>query len=49
VPTRIRLELRTNPFLRPDAPTIRRRLDMPHGSDVEVFAEIRARKDNFRG
>ena len=49
VPTRIRLELGTNPFLRPDQPAIRRRLGLPDASDVEVFAEIRARKDSFRG
>ena len=47
VPTTIGLELGTNPFLRPDAPAIRQRLGMQaHG---DVFAELRTRKDNFRG
>lgn len=49
VPTSIGVELRTNPFLRPDAATIRSRLGMQRNGDAEVFAEIRSRKDNFRG
>ena len=49
VPTTIDVELRTNPFLRPDAPAIRERLGMIDSDDVAVFAEIRALKDNFRG
>ncbi|OED38959.1 hydroxyacylglutathione hydrolase [Chromatiales bacterium (ex Bugula neritina AB1)] len=47
VPSKLSEELRTNPFLRADAPEIRAQLNMQHASDVEVFAEIRARKDNF--
>jgi hydroxyacylglutathione hydrolase len=49
VPTTIGVELRTNPFLRPHIPAIRERLGMNESTDVEVFAELRARKDNFRG
>ncbi|MEZ5823971.1 MAG: hydroxyacylglutathione hydrolase [Geminicoccaceae bacterium] len=47
VPTTLGLERRTNPFLRPDDAGIRRVLGMEAASDVEVFAEIRRRKDNF--
>ena len=47
VPTSIGLERRTNPFLRPGSESLRRTLGMPHASDTEVFAEIRARKDRF--
>ncbi|MHA1547769.1 MAG: hydroxyacylglutathione hydrolase [Alphaproteobacteria bacterium] len=47
LPTTIALEKQTNPFLRPDSPEIRRRLDMADAADVEVFAETRRRKDNF--
>lgn len=49
VPTTIDLELRTNPFLRADSPAIRARLEMAEASDVAVFAEVRARKDSFKG
>lgn len=47
IPSTIGLEKRTNPFLRPDSPAIRRTLNMQKASDVEVFAEMRARKDRF--
>ncbi|MCY4199722.1 MAG: hydroxyacylglutathione hydrolase [Gammaproteobacteria bacterium] len=47
VPTSIGLERRTNPFLRPSSESLRRTLDMLDASDVEVFAEVRARKDRF--
>jgi hydroxyacylglutathione hydrolase len=47
VPSTIGLEKRTNPFLRPYSPEIRRTLNMPGASDVEVFAEMRSRKDRF--
>lgn len=47
IPSTIGLEKRTNPFLRPDSPEIRRTLNMPNASNVEVFAEMRARKDRF--
>ena len=47
LPTTIARELETNPFLRASDPSIRRHLGMEGASDVEVFAEIRKRKDNF--
>lgn len=47
LPTTIGEELATNPFLRWGDPAIRRHLGMEGASDVEVFAEIRKRKDNF--
>lgn len=47
VPSSLSLELATNPFLRPQSPEIRDRLGMQDAPDVEVFAEVRRRKDNF--
>lgn len=47
VPSTIGLEKRTNPFLRPNSPEIRKTLGMTAASDVEVFGETRRRKDNF--
>jgi hydroxyacylglutathione hydrolase len=47
VPSTIALEKRTNPFLRPNSEEIRKTLAMERASDVEVFAEIRRRKDSF--
>ena len=47
VPTLIALEKATNPFLRAADPAIRALLGMETASDVEVFAEIRRRKDSF--
>ncbi|PHR63225.1 MAG: hydroxyacylglutathione hydrolase [Robiginitomaculum sp.] len=47
VPFLLETDLQTNPFLRPDAPAIRAKLEMQGASDVEVFAEIRRRKDGF--
>lgn len=47
VPSRLSLELATNPFLRPASAEIRQQLDMVDATDAEVFAEIRQRKDNF--
>ncbi len=47
VPSTIGLEKATNPFLRPDSQEIRRSLGLIHADDVEVFAEMRKRKDNF--
>jgi hydroxyacylglutathione hydrolase len=45
LPTRIDLELETNPFLRPHVAAIRQRLGMQHDPDWRVFAEIRERKN----
>ncbi|EPX86752.1 hydroxyacylglutathione hydrolase [Salipiger mucosus] len=47
VPCALSEELATNPFLRPDSPEIRERLEMPDDAEARVFAEIRARKDRF--
>ena len=47
LPTTMALELRTNPFLRASDASIRAHLGMESASDLEVFAEIRARKDRF--
>jgi hydroxyacylglutathione hydrolase len=48
-PTTIGDELKTNPFLRPESAEIRAALGMEQASDGEVFAELRRRKDNFKG
>jgi len=47
LPTSIGAEKAMNPFLRPSDPGIRATLNMPDASDVDVFTEIRHRKDNF--
>ena len=47
VPSKLSLELETNPFLRPANTGIRSHLGMENATDTEVFAEIRARKDSF--
>lgn len=47
VPSLLRDEKQTNPFLRPDDPAIRAYLGMQNAKDSDVFAEIRARKDAF--
>lgn len=47
VPSSLREELATNPFLRAADPAIRAYLNMQDAPDAAVFAEIRQRKDNF--
>ncbi len=47
VPARLGVERATNPFLRPDDPALRAHLGMEFAFDVEVFAELRKRKDSF--
>jgi hydroxyacylglutathione hydrolase len=47
LPTSIRRELATNPFLRPDSLEIQRKLGMEGRGDAEIFGEIRRRKDRF--
>lgn len=47
VPARLGMEKATNPFLRPDETNVQKTLDMVGKDSVEVFAEIRRRKDNF--
>jgi hydroxyacylglutathione hydrolase len=47
LPVTLAAEFATNPFLRPEDPAIRAHLGMEDASDVDVFAEIRKRKDHF--
>ncbi|HEY4944430.1 MAG TPA: hydroxyacylglutathione hydrolase [Rhizomicrobium sp.] len=47
IPSTIGLEKQTNPFLRPASPEIRHSLGLIHAGDVDVFGEMRKRKDNF--
>jgi hydroxyacylglutathione hydrolase len=47
VPSQLSEELRTNPFLRANDGAIRAHLGMQSEPDVEVFTEIRSRKDRF--
>ncbi|MFV0361277.1 hydroxyacylglutathione hydrolase [Tropicimonas sp.] len=47
VPVPLSLEHATNPFLRSAAPEMKAGLGMGDAPDVEVFAEIRRRKDAF--
>ncbi|MBU6298111.1 MAG: hydroxyacylglutathione hydrolase [Alphaproteobacteria bacterium] len=47
VPSSIGLEKRTNPFVRTGSAEIRATLKMDKADAVEVFAEIRHRKDSF--
>lgn len=44
VPSTLAEELATNPFLRPDSPSIRRQLSMESASDLEIFTEVRKRR-----
>ncbi len=47
VPSTIAAECATNVFLRAADPNLRRVLGMESATDVEVFAEVRRRKDRF--
>lgn len=47
VPSRLDVELATNPFLRADQPALKLALGMDGAGDVDVFAQVRTRKDNF--
>ena len=47
VPSLLKDELATNPFLRADQPAMKAAVGLQDATDAEVFAEIRARKDNF--
>ena len=47
VPSNLGLELATNPFLRASHPKVKEALGMRDATDVEVFVEIRTRKDSF--
>ncbi|MBY0566116.1 MAG: hydroxyacylglutathione hydrolase [Hyphomonadaceae bacterium] len=46
VPMTLDIELRTNPFLR--APLLKHSIMKPDATDVEAFADLRARKDMFK-
>lgn len=48
VPARLDLERATNPFLRASAADMKAALGLAGAPDVEVFAELRRRKDSFR-
>lgn len=48
VPTTLALELATNPFLRCHDPEVQAQVGMAGADPVEVFAEIRKRRDGFR-
>ncbi len=45
LPTRVDVELATNPFLRATSPAIRKRLHLEAAPDWQVFAEVRERKN----
>ena len=47
LPISLELEKQTNPFLRVSDPAIRAKLDLPVASNEEVFAALRALKDQF--
>jgi hydroxyacylglutathione hydrolase len=47
-PVNLSDELKANPYLRCDSPEIRKVLGMEQASDLEVFTEIRTRKNNFK-
>jgi hydroxyacylglutathione hydrolase len=47
IPSTISLELKTNPFLRPDSPELRQAMSMETANVIDVFAETRRRKDVF--
>jgi hydroxyacylglutathione hydrolase len=49
VPSTLGEERRTNPFLRADRPELAAAVGLPGADPVAVFAEIRRRKDHFRG
>lgn len=47
VPTTIKQELATNPFLRTDSACIQQTLNMQKASELEIFTELRNRKNVF--
>ncbi|MGB0576192.1 MAG: hydroxyacylglutathione hydrolase [Alphaproteobacteria bacterium] len=47
VPSLLGLEKETNPFLRADVASVAEAVGLPNGSPVDVFSEVRTRKDNF--
>jgi hydroxyacylglutathione hydrolase len=47
VPSSLKRERATNPFLRAHIPQIAAHLGMPDAAPVDVFTEIRKRRDKF--
>ncbi|MDR3440743.1 hydroxyacylglutathione hydrolase [Telmatospirillum sp.] len=47
VPSLLALERRTNPFLRADVESVKKGVGLPGADPVQVFGEIRRRKDAF--
>ena len=47
IPTNLKLEKQTNPFLRASSPAIQNKLGLKNASEAELFAALRAAKDNF--
>ncbi|MFC1498813.1 hydroxyacylglutathione hydrolase [Verrucomicrobiota bacterium] len=47
VPSSLKLEKATNPFLRADTEAMKKAIGKPNASPSEVFAEIRRRKDQW--
>lgn len=47
LPTTIKIELNTNPFLRTDSPEIQKKLAQLKSDSKNIFSELRSRKDNF--
>lgn len=47
IPTTLKMELATNPFLRTDSMEIRKNLGLENSKNWEVFAAIRSLKDKF--
>ena len=47
LPTTLKRELRTNPFLMYDDPVLKNKLGKIKSTDLEVFSETRTQKDNF--
>lgn len=47
VPSALKEELATNPFLRGHTPGVQKAVDMVGADPAQVFAEVRKRKDNF--
>ena len=47
MPSTLKLEKQTNPFLRADDPALKAAIGMADGESAAVFTEIRRRKDRF--
>lgn len=47
VPSMLSTEMATNPFLRADVPALMAAVGMPGAAPLDVFTEIRSRKDKF--